>query len=102
MVSAAKLHAGRGSRESGEQEKILRVEKIERGEIDDGVHFFQHDLAAQRAEQAEKAGVGEREKKRRRGHRRGGVRRDRRPGRARFADAHGRRESWRNRARAEY
>ena len=61
---AAKLHAGRGTGEGGEQKEILRVEKVERGEIDDGVHFGEHYFAAQRAEQAEEGAVGERKKKR--------------------------------------
>ena len=59
---AAKLHSRSGSRKSGEQEKILRIEQVKGSEIDDGVHFFEDDLAAQRAEEAEESGGGEREK----------------------------------------
>lgn len=60
----AKLHAGSGASERGEQKEILRVEKVERGEIDDGVHFGEDDFATERAEQAEEGAVGEREEKR--------------------------------------
>jgi hypothetical protein len=42
----------------------LRVEQEKSGEINDGVHFFENDLAAQRVEKAEESGGGKREKKR--------------------------------------
>jgi hypothetical protein len=63
---AAKLHSGRGSRKRGEQEEILRIEQVERSYTDDGVHFFEHDLAAERVDErmkeAEESGSGEGEK----------------------------------------
>ena len=59
---AAKLHARCGSRKSGEEEKILRVEQVERSEIDDGVHFFEDDLPAQRAEESQESSSSEGEK----------------------------------------
>lgn len=40
----------------------MRVEQVEADEIDDAVHFFEGELAAERAEEAEESGVGEREK----------------------------------------
>ena len=42
----------------------MRIEKVERGEVDDGVHFGEHDLAAERAEKTEESAVGEPEEKR--------------------------------------
>ena len=60
----AKLHSGSGARKSGEEEKILRVEQEKRGEINDGVHFFENDLAAERTEKAEESGGSECEKER--------------------------------------
>lgn len=59
---ASKLHAGRGSGKSGEEEKILRVEQVEADEIDDAVRFLEGELPAEGAEEAEESGVGEREK----------------------------------------
>src|ERR1700730_4243202 len=48
---AAKLHSRSGPSECDEQEKVLRVQQVERGETDDGVHFFEQDLAAERMDE---------------------------------------------------
>jgi len=58
---AAEHHAGSGAGERGEEEKILRIEQIKGGEVNDAVHFVERDVAAERAEEAEETGVGERE-----------------------------------------
>src|SRR5271157_3248959 len=59
---AAKLHPGSRAGENRKEKKILRVEQVERGEINERVHLLKLDLPSQRAEEGQKSGVCEAKK----------------------------------------
>ena len=59
-VKPAKLHSRRGAAEDGEDREIESVEENKRRAIDSRIHAREIEVAAERAEQAKKADIGQR------------------------------------------
>ena len=59
-VKPAKLHSRRGAPEDGEDREIKSIEENKRRAIDSRIHAREIEVAAERAEQTQKADIGER------------------------------------------